>query len=453
MHTPTALLLEFNELCPALLNQYMEEGLIPNFRRLFETSTVFTTDAAEREPNLEPWIQWPTVHSGLPFAEHGVFRLGDGHKLRAKGVAEVLSDAGIPVGVFGSMNLNYGTLHGYVLPDPWNAKGSPHPASLRPFHAGVARMVQESSHAGGVSKAQLVALGWFLVRHGLTVATAWQTLRQLAGEVRDRGVRWRRGLVLDRIQYDVFRCLNRRHQVRFASLFCNSTAHFQHYHWRNLDPDAFAAPPPPTDHPSLRCAIPEGYRNMDRLVGRALRDYPDTRIMLCTALSQQPWKETTKCTFRPIRFQSFLDFARVPVAAAQVKPVMAEQFHVQCDTQETAAVAETRIRDLDVDGQPLMIVRRDGANLFTGCRFTDAAVLGRTVIRRDDGAARPFAELFHMIHTLRSGRHHADGAFWVRTGRHRRVADKVPLTDVAPTLLAQFGVRPAASMRGKPLPV
>jgi hypothetical protein len=453
MHTPSVILLEFNELTPTLLDQYMGECRLPHFRRLYESSTVVTTDAEESEPNLEPWIQWPTVHTGLPFAEHGVFRLGDGHKLPAKGVAEVLSDAGIPVGVFGSMNLNYSALDGYVVPDPWNARGSPHPDSLRPFHTTVSRMVQESSHAGGVSRAQLVGLGWFLLRHGLTAGTAWGVVWQLAAELRDRDVRWRRGLVLDRLQYDVFRRLNRRHRVRFATLFCNSTAHLQHYHWRNMEPEHFDAPPPATDHPSLRNAIVEGYRNMDHLVGRALRDYPDARIVLCTALSQRPWTDTTKCTFRPIRFHSFLEFARVPVDAAQVRPVMAEQFHVQCDSHEAAAVAETRLRELAVDDEPLLIVRREGTNLFTGCRFTDPSVLQRRIVRRDDGAARPFSDLFHMIHTMRSGRHDPDGALWIRTGRHRRVSGRVPLTDVAPTLLAQFGVRPPASMRGRPLPV
>ena len=28
--------------------------------------------------HIEPWIQWFTVHTGMPYAKHGVFRLGDG---------------------------------------------------------------------------------------------------------------------------------------------------------------------------------------------------------------------------------------------------------------------------------------------------------------------------------------------------------------------------------------
>ena len=56
---------EFNELSPQLLAEFMAAGTLPNFRRFYETSQVFTTDAHAEPPNLEPWIQWPTVHLGV----------------------------------------------------------------------------------------------------------------------------------------------------------------------------------------------------------------------------------------------------------------------------------------------------------------------------------------------------------------------------------------------------
>jgi hypothetical protein len=453
MAPPRLFLIEFNELCPALLQDFMGRGWLPNFRRLYESSAVFTTDAGERHPNLEPWIQWPTVHSGLSFAEHRIFHLGDGRRLPHKCLAEVLSDAGVAVGVFGSMNLNYGQLRGYVVPDPWDREGAAFPDCLGPFYRTVARQVQESSAAAGLPRREALSFGWFLLRHGLTAGTGWALARQLLRERRDPGLRWRRPLLLDRLQYDVFRRLNRTFGVGFATFFCNSTAHFQHYHWRNMEPGRFAAPPPEGEHPSLRDAIPEGYRAMDRLVGRFLRDYPDAVHVLCTALSQQPWTNTTKCTFRPRRFDRLLEFARVALPADAVRPVMAEQFHVACPNRETAAVAETRLRELTVDGGPLMHVERSGTSLFAGCRVTDPGVLGQPVVRRSDGGRLPFGELFHIVHTMRSGRHHPDGVLWVRSGRHHVVAEKVPLTDVAPTALAHFGVPQPARMRGRPLPV
>jgi hypothetical protein len=443
------ILIEFNELCPSLLGRFMADGTLPNFRRFYESSTVFTTDAGEAEPNLEPWIQWPTVHSGMTFAEHGVFHLGDGRRLRQKCVAELLSDAGLAVGVCGSMNTNYGRLNGYVIPDPWDKEGVAHPDWLAPFYRTVARQVQESSRAAGASKAETLRFGLFLLRHGLTAGTARAVLAQLWAERRDAGLRWRRALLLDRLQYDLFRRLNRIFDTRFATFFANSTAHMQHYYWRHMEPEHFAAPPPQTDHPSLCGAVREGYRAMDALVGRFLADYAGARLVLCTALSQRPWTDTTKCTFRPRRFEALLEFAGV--AAGAVRPVMAEQFHVECPDGATAAVAEARFRELVIDDQPLMAVRRQGNTLFAGCRVTDAAAGDRPVTRRSDGRSRRFDELFYMVHTVRSGRHHADGALWVRNGCHEVVNEKVPLTDVAPTLLAHFGVAQPDHMGGRPL--
>lgn len=449
---PTQLILiEFNELCPLLLHRFMDRGLIPNFRRFFDSSTVFTTDAGEDPEHLEPWIQWPTVHSGMPRAEHRVFHLGDGRRLEHKCLAELLSDAGINVGVCGSMNQNYTGLRGYVLPDPWDKQGEAHPTWLEPFYRTVARQVQESSREENISRKDMVSFGWFLLRHGLTAGTTLAVVRQLAAERRDPGIRWRRACLLDRLQYDIFRHLNRRFDVRFATFFCNSTAHFQHYYWRNMEPEHFEVPPPESDHPSLKDAILFGYRAMDRLLGRFMADYPDALLMMCTALSQQTWSETTKCTFRPRQFETFLEFAHVHVDGATIKPVMAEQFHVECFSPKEAELAENRFRDLFVEEEPLMTVRREGSSLFAGCRVTDTAVMDRPVLRRSDGARRPFGDLFHMVHSMRSGRHHPDGVLWIRNGRHRLEIDKVPLTAVAPTILTHFGLRPPSHMKENPL--
>jgi hypothetical protein len=443
------ILIEFNELCPTLIERFMDQGILPNFQRFYSSATVFTTDAGEDEPNLEPWIQWPTVHSGMSFAEHRIFHLGDGRRLHEKCVAELLSDAGIPIGVCGSMNTNYGRLNGYVLPDPWDKDGVPHPELLTPFFRTVARQVQESSREGGLSKNEMLRLGLFLMRYGLTLGTARAVVAQLLAEQRDPGVRWRRALLLDRIQYDVFRHLNRRYKVRFATFFANTTAHFQHYYWRNMEPERFDSPPPHSDHTSLREAIRAGYRSMDVLLGRFLEDYPEAVLVLCTALSQRPWTETTKCTFRPRNFEVLLEFAGV--SGASVKPVMAEQFHVECPNASTADLAEARFRALVLDGEPLMTVRRAGNNLFTGCRVTDAVAMNRPVKRCGDDASRRFDELFYMIHTVRSGRHDPAGALWMRNNSHQIVTEPVPLIDVAPTLLAHFGVEQPHYMSGRPL--
>jgi hypothetical protein len=219
-----------------------------------------------------------------------------------------------------------------------------------------------------------------------------------------------------------------------------------------MDPARFDVPPPETDHPSLSQAIRHGYQEMDRLLGRFLSDYPDDLLMLCTALSQQAWTETTKCTYRPRRFEDLLQFACVDVPRVAIKPVMAEQFHVACPDEDSAARTERGFRALEIDDEPLMAVKREGTTVFAGCRITEGAVLDRPV-RRGDGERRRFGDLFYMIHTMRSGRHHPDGILWIRNGRHAVVERRVPLTDVAPTVLAQFGVPCPEHMAGTSLAV
>ncbi|HEY3586811.1 MAG TPA: hypothetical protein VGK85_06655, partial [Myxococcaceae bacterium] len=88
------IVLEFNELSPVLMRRFIDAGHLPNFRRLHDEAGVWITDAGERPPLLEPWIQWITVHSGQPYAAHGVFNLDEGHRTAAPRIWDVLSAAG-----------------------------------------------------------------------------------------------------------------------------------------------------------------------------------------------------------------------------------------------------------------------------------------------------------------------------------------------------------------------
>jgi hypothetical protein len=446
-------LIEFNELSPVLLQELMGSGLLPNFSLFYRRSHVFTTDAGEDPPRLEPWIQWPTVHSGLGASAHGIFSLGDGRRFRQKMVGELLSDCGISVGLFAPMNANYSgrRLTGYVIPDPWDPSGEAHPPFLQPFYRTIAGQVQGSASGGSLSGGAALRLGWFAARHGLSGSTVTAAVRQLLADRRDPGVRWRRAIVLDRLQFDVFRNLNRRFRVRFASFFSNSTAHFQHYYWRNMRPGLFAVPPPDSDHPSFRGAVVAGYQAMDRLLGRFLREYGDDRLILCTALSQAPWTDTTKQTYRPRDFERFVRFLGVSPTSVTVQPVMAEEFHLACESAAAAEEVERLLCGLTANGERVMDTKRQGPDLLTGCRMTEPSDDDARVCNQASGETCRFGDLFLAVHSMRSGRHDRAGALWIRSGTHHVVEEAVPLTDIAPTVMAHFGIPQPARMPGRPL--
>ncbi len=50
----SALFLEFNELCSDLMRRFIEQGELPNFKRLLDQSIEYTTNADEEQEHLEP---------------------------------------------------------------------------------------------------------------------------------------------------------------------------------------------------------------------------------------------------------------------------------------------------------------------------------------------------------------------------------------------------------------
>src|ERR1700730_4845564 len=205
MKSNRLILLEFNELCPDLMDTFIHQGNLPNFQRLRSESDVYISDAEERAPELEPWIQWVTVHSGLPFSEHRVFHLGEGPSLRTKCVWDILSDAGYKVAICGSMNVRYDLpINGYVLPDPWTTGIQPYPDSLLPYAKFVQTNVQEHTNERvPLSRSDYLKFLAFMQTHGLSLSTVMFIVRQLMSENGGKN-RWKRAYILDRLQFDLF---------------------------------------------------------------------------------------------------------------------------------------------------------------------------------------------------------------------------------------------------------
>ena len=286
------ILIEFNELTPWLMAQFMAAGHLPNFQRFYDESHIYTTDAEEEGENLNPWVQWVTVHSGLSASEHGVTRLSDGHRLETKAVWDILSEAGYRVWVCGSMNARYDRpLNGMLLPDPWSIGLSPYPEhDFDPYYNFVRYVVQEHTNPGArLSKFDAFKFLWFMLTHGLSPSTIRAVVAQLWSERRHHDS-WKRAVILDLFQWDIFRHYYRKDRVDFSTFFLNSTAHFQHAYWRHMEPERFSVKPSKQEVDQYGNAILYGYQKMDELIGRFLKlAGQDATLIFCTGLSQQPY--------------------------------------------------------------------------------------------------------------------------------------------------------------------
>lgn len=455
------ILLEFNELSPALMDTFIEQGHLPNFKRLRNASQVFTTDADEVAPNLDPWIQWVTVHSGLSFDQHGIHHLGDGDKLEVKSLWDMIAATGKTVWICGSMNIKYDKpLRGAVIPDPWTVGTSPSPDELATYYMFVQRNVQEyTNDRVPLSKGDYARFLKFMVTHGLSLDTVSSIVRQLSSERRTGKGKWKRATILDKLQRDVFLHYFKKLRPAFSTFFLNSTAHFQHVHWRNMDPEPFKIKPTDSDQAEYQHAVRYGYEEMDRLVGQILATAPaNAVVVLATALSQQPcliYEDLGGKTFyRPRTFDSLINFAGI-TGCQKVEPVMSEQFHLRFGSVSDARDAAERLGALHVGGGEAMKVECRGANVFSGCRIFSQLDHEALLEGGSKGTSIPFFRLFYQVESLKSGMHHPDGILWMRIPGSAPTVhpEKVSLRDLPPTVLSMFGIEKPEYMNGRVLPI
>ena len=86
--------LQLNELRFDYIDEYIRLGHLPTFKLLFEKNGYVETTSEVEHHLANPWIQWPTVHTGMSYEEHKVFRLGDINKHEHELIYEALENKG-----------------------------------------------------------------------------------------------------------------------------------------------------------------------------------------------------------------------------------------------------------------------------------------------------------------------------------------------------------------------
>ena len=452
----SVILLEFNELCPSLMERFIQEGKLPNFQRFYEQSEIYTTDAEEKPPFLEPWIQWVTVHSGIPYSEHQVFLLDEGYKLKSKSIWDILSDAGLRVWICASMNVNYDSpLNGYIIPDFWSTKITLNSDELLPYFRFVQKQVQEHTNDSvPLSPSEYLRFLGFMSSHGLSTNTISAIAQQLIREKITGKYRWQRATIADKLQFDLFSWYYRKFKPHFSTFFLNSTAHFQHMYWRNMEPDKFQVKPSAKEQMEYETAILFGYQEMDKIIG-AFFDLVDsnTTLILSTGLSQQPCFTYEniggKHLYRPRKFENVLEFAGVK-SNYICSPVMAEEFHIRFENEQDAYEAEKRLLALEVNERPMMRLQRNGTEVLGGCGIFDKLPNDATLNIANSKHSVPFFNIFYQIEDIKSGMHHPDGILWIRkpNRQHSVHQNKVSLLSIAPTILDLLNIPKPDFMKG-----
>jgi hypothetical protein len=397
------LLLELNEINFEYVEAYAARGGLPNLERLIRRSGVARTVSEQRYEDLEPWIQWVTAHTGMPLADHGVFRLGDIVHKDLPQIWEQLEDHGLSVGAISPMNArNRLRQPAFFVPDPWTATPPTATPRLVSLYEGIAQAVNENAQ----SRVSARSLAGLLTGFAIYAKPAnYGTYLDLAISSHKRP--WRRALVLDLLLADVFMREVRRTAPDFASLFLNAGAHIQHHY---LYSSACYEGPhrnPAWYLPAGADPVYEAYALYDRIVGQVLADFPDARIMIATGLHQDPHDRVTYY-WRLRKHASFL--ARIGVECRQVEPRMSRDFLVVCESAAQAKRAAERLaRAVAADGAPLFAVDNRGSDLFVELVYAGEITPG--FVFAIDGETFTGLDREVTFVALKNGRHNGIGYF------------------------------------------
>ena len=400
--------IELNEINFDAVESYLVKGeQLPGFKYIIDKEPLTTNSESEYDL-LEPWIQWPSVHTGKTFDKHKVFRLGDIVNAHEEQYFEKIEKAGFSVGAVSPMNaVNKLNNPAYFLPDPWTKTLSDGTFFSRSITGAIAQAVNDNSQAKLTFKT-IFNLGLAFI--GLVNPRRWAFMAIYA--LKAIGKPWRKALFLDMLLYEIHKTLFRRKNPNFSTLFLNAGAHIQHHYFFN----SLFVTSPELKNPVWYIGKDEDpFLEMLKVYDEMLTDlleFPNTEIIVATGLSQKPY-EQLKFYYRLKNHVSFLE--KVGVEFIDVVPRMTRDFLVSFDTEEQALKAEQQLSKILVNNEVKLFEEIDnrGKDIFVVLTYP-SEITDKTMITYS-GKELQLGDLVTFV-AIKNGEHQSKGFAYFSDG-------------------------------------
>lgn len=339
---------EMNEINFEYVNYYISQGKLPNWNKFIDKHGLFTTTSEIKYEELEPWIQWPTVRTGLDYSEHKVFRLGDMESSSVKQHWELLEEKGFSVAALSPINgANRTKNSSFWIPDPWvDTK-----ISGKGFIKRIAKAVKQAVNDNAQEK--LDTSTFIAILEGLLTKTqlsSWpQYILGVFGALKKQ--HWSKAIVLDRLLADVFIHLWNKYQPDFSVLFLNAGAHIQHHYMCSSPAYKGSAKNPEWYIKKGQDPLLEILELYDTILAEFV-NLPNTRLMISIGMQQIPYEKPT-FYWRVKQHSEFLN--KLGIRHKRVQPRMTRDFLIEFESKEDLQKAEQIISQ---------IVSKDGITMF-----------------------------------------------------------------------------------------
>jgi len=409
--TKRLILLELNEINFDLVQQYLAADVtrFPALRKLLSGAHIRTTCENKYE-ELEPWIQWASVHTSKTYVEHGVFRLGDMVGSDVPQIFEQLEQAGYKVGAISAMNAeNRLKQPAYFIPDPWTQTPADSSWWSQSLGQAVAQAVNDNAQARITLKSAMqVALGL------LRFARVGHYGKYFSLIAASRRKPWLKALVLDLLLHDVHWGMFNTKRPNFSTLFLNAGAHIQHHYFFNAEPlrkNAHSKNPAwyVAEHEDPLADVLSLY---DMIVGEYFAR-TDTDVVMATGLAQRPY-DRVKFYYR---LNDHADFLRgLGITFSGVFPRMTRDFLIEFENVQQALAAQHVLASVrvDADDAPLFgEIDNRGNSLFVTLTYPNE-ITAATRYRVSDRRLPLLPEVSFVA--IKNGMHQEEGFAFFSSG-------------------------------------
>ena len=340
------ILVELNEINFDLVRLYIEKGEdLPVLTQLMRQGERLSLSEDVYE-HLEPWIQWPSVHTGKTYNEHQIFRLGDVVNYQGVQLFEKIEGRGYLVGNLSAMNAaNRMEKPAFFVPDPWTDTPADGSFVSRALAQAVSQTVNDNTSGEIAARSMLnFALASIAL---ISPSRYFWFFKKLLWALSKP---WRKAMFLDMLLAEYFAGLVRSRKPEFSTLFLNAGAHIQHHYMLSsslLKDTSFRNPDwyvKPGADPLL-----EVYQQYDEILSRIMH-LPNARYIIATGLSQKPYDKPV-FYYRLADHASFLGL--LDIAYVSVEPRMTRDFLVRFSDDAARDRAVGKLSTLTIHGAAL----------------------------------------------------------------------------------------------------
>jgi len=428
------ILLELNEINFDVVGKYVatDATRFPALKKLLSGSRIRTSSEKQYE-ELEPWIQWASVHTGKTYAEHGVFRLGDMVGSGVPQIFEQLEQAGYTVGAISAMNAeNRLKQPAYFIPDPWTQTPADSSWWSQSLGRAVSQAVNDNAQARITPKSALqVVLGL------LRFARVAHYQKYLSLLVASRRKPWLKALVLDLLLHDVHWSMFNAKGPDFSTLFLNAGAHIQHHYFFNAEPLRKDLPNknPAWYVPESEDPLADVLGLYDLIVGEYFTR-TDTEVVLATGLAQKPY-DRVKFYYRLNTHANFL--RGLGITFSRVFPRMTRDFLIEFDTAQQAQAALDVLVSVRVVGDDVPLfgeIHNRGNSLFVTLTYP-REITSSTQYCVDKRNLPLLPEVSFVA--IKNGMHQEEGfAFFTRGVAHYAPTDMAHVASLGASIMHYF---------------